>query len=167
MYFLLLLTWCFWLKIVDLNLRESKPCSTDEDHLLESITIIMNHRILIPFSSERLELAWKAYDQTLGHLRGCRTVSKINILLISECESLHTDESSLWLKKEFSLKSGLLWTVALLIRFPLCVLSGGGSRTTGDQQEWGPWCSLICCRRLPAGGGQAASRWTLGQAEGM
>jgi len=69
---------------VGLNLRESNPCSADEDHLLESITIIMNYRISVPLSSERLELALKAYDKTLENLRGCQAVSKIYILLIDE-----------------------------------------------------------------------------------
>uniref|UniRef100_A0A673HYP7 Serine/threonine kinase 31 n=1 Tax=Sinocyclocheilus rhinocerous TaxID=307959 RepID=A0A673HYP7_9TELE len=56
------------------KLRESNLCSTDEDHLLESITIIMNRRISMSLISERLELAWKAYDRTLENLRGCQTV---------------------------------------------------------------------------------------------
>ncbi|XP_042628272.1 serine/threonine-protein kinase 31-like isoform X3 [Cyprinus carpio] len=63
------------------KLRESSPCSTDEDHLLESITIIMNYRISVPLSSERLDLAWKAYDQTLENLRGCQTMVEVESLV--------------------------------------------------------------------------------------
>uniref|UniRef100_A0A8C1D3N2 Serine/threonine kinase 31 n=1 Tax=Cyprinus carpio carpio TaxID=630221 RepID=A0A8C1D3N2_CYPCA len=63
------------------KLRESSPCSTDEDHLLESITIIMNYRISMPLSSERLDLAWKAYDQTLENLRGCQTMAEVESLV--------------------------------------------------------------------------------------
>ncbi|XP_073702696.1 serine/threonine-protein kinase 31 [Garra rufa] len=63
------------------KLRESNPCSTDEDHLLESITIVMNYRISMPLCSERLELAWKAYDQTLENLRGCQTMADIESLV--------------------------------------------------------------------------------------
>ncbi|KAK2903315.1 hypothetical protein Q8A67_008028 [Cirrhinus molitorella] len=63
------------------KLRESNPCSTDEDHLLESITIIMNYRISMPLSSERLEIAWKAYDQTLENLRGCQSMVEVELLV--------------------------------------------------------------------------------------
>ncbi|XP_016413986.1 serine/threonine-protein kinase 31 isoform X1 [Sinocyclocheilus rhinocerous] len=63
------------------KLRESNPCSTDEDHLLESITIIMNYRIPMPLSSERLDLAGKAYDQTLENLRGCQTMAEVESLV--------------------------------------------------------------------------------------
>ncbi|KAF4103466.1 hypothetical protein G5714_016349 [Onychostoma macrolepis] len=66
--------------------KKSNPCSTDEDHLLESITIVMNHRISKPFSSERLELAWNAYDQTLENLRGCQTVAEVELLVNSRNE---------------------------------------------------------------------------------
>ncbi|XP_048009659.1 serine/threonine-protein kinase 31-like [Megalobrama amblycephala] len=69
------------------KLRESNPCSTDEDHLLESITIIMNYRISMPLSSERLELAWKAYDETLANLRGCQTMAEIEPLVNSRNEA--------------------------------------------------------------------------------
>ncbi|RXN33391.1 serine threonine- kinase 31 isoform X1 [Labeo rohita] len=69
------------------KLRESNPCSTDEDQLLESITIIMNYRILTPLSSEKLELAWKAYDQTLENLRGCQTMAEVESLVNSRNEA--------------------------------------------------------------------------------
>ncbi|KAK9960598.1 hypothetical protein ABG768_008444 [Culter alburnus] len=69
------------------KLRESNPCSADEDHLLESITIIMNYRISMPLSSERLELAWKAYDETLANLRGCQTMAEIEPLVNSRNEA--------------------------------------------------------------------------------
>ncbi|ROL49884.1 Serine/threonine-protein kinase 31 [Anabarilius grahami] len=73
--------------IMGLNLRESNPCSADEDHLLESITIIMNYRISMPLSSERLELAWKTYDETLANLRGCQTMAEIEPLVNSRNEA--------------------------------------------------------------------------------
>ncbi|XP_067249120.1 serine/threonine-protein kinase 31-like [Chanodichthys erythropterus] len=69
------------------KLRESNPCSADEDHLLESITIIMNYRISMPLSSERLELAWKAYDETLANLRSCQTMAEIEPLVNSRNEA--------------------------------------------------------------------------------
>lgn len=69
------------------KLRESNPCSTDEDHLLKSITIIMNYRISVPLSSERLDLAWKAYDETLENLRGCQTMVEIESLVNSRNEA--------------------------------------------------------------------------------
>ncbi|XP_067305868.1 serine/threonine-protein kinase 31-like [Pseudorasbora parva] len=69
------------------KLRESNPCSTDEDHLLESITIIMNYRISMPLSSESLELAWKAYDETLENLRGCQTMAEMESLVKSRNEA--------------------------------------------------------------------------------
>ncbi|XP_059363471.1 serine/threonine-protein kinase 31-like isoform X1 [Carassius carassius] len=63
------------------KLRESSACSSDEDHLLESITIIMNYRISLPLSSERLDLAWNVYDQTLENLRGCQTMVEVESLV--------------------------------------------------------------------------------------
>ncbi|XP_043117691.1 serine/threonine-protein kinase 31-like [Puntigrus tetrazona] len=69
------------------KLRESGPSSTDQDHLLESITIITNHRISMPLSSERLELAWKAYDQTLENLRGGQTIAEVEPLVNSRDEA--------------------------------------------------------------------------------
>lgn len=69
------------------KLRERNPCSTDEEHLLQSITIIKNYRISMPMSSERLELAWKAYDQALENLKHCQTITEIQPLVNSRNEA--------------------------------------------------------------------------------
>ncbi|TRY94305.1 hypothetical protein DNTS_030385 [Danionella cerebrum] len=70
----------------DKEVLEKKPCF-GEDHLLESITIIRNYRVSTPLSLERLEVAWKAYDDALKNLRGCQAKSEIESLVSARNEA--------------------------------------------------------------------------------
>ncbi|XP_055066329.2 serine/threonine-protein kinase 31 [Misgurnus anguillicaudatus] len=63
------------------TLRESHSCPNAEDHLLESITVIMNCRISMPLSSQKLELAWKDYDQALESLKTCQNIGEMKGLV--------------------------------------------------------------------------------------
>ncbi|XP_072534834.1 serine/threonine-protein kinase 31 [Salminus brasiliensis] len=63
--------------------RESNPCSTAGDRLLESITIVVNNRIIMPFTSEKLEVAWDVHRQTLKKLRDCQSKGGLEDLVKS------------------------------------------------------------------------------------
>lgn len=59
------------------NPRDSNSCSRAEDHILEAITIIMNYRVTMPLNSQKLQVLWENYNQTLEKLKACQTVSTI------------------------------------------------------------------------------------------
>ncbi|XP_076826806.1 serine/threonine-protein kinase 31 [Brachyhypopomus gauderio] len=63
--------------------RESNLCSTAGDHLLESITVVVNNQILKPFTSEKLDLAWEDYTQALKALRECQHKGELENLVNS------------------------------------------------------------------------------------
>uniref|UniRef100_A0A3B1IQV6 Serine/threonine kinase 31 n=1 Tax=Astyanax mexicanus TaxID=7994 RepID=A0A3B1IQV6_ASTMX len=63
--------------------RERNPCSTAGDRLLESVTVVVNNRVIMPFSSEKLEVAWDSYRQILKKLRDFQTKGELEDLMKS------------------------------------------------------------------------------------
>ncbi|KAI7807028.1 serine/threonine-protein kinase 31-like [Triplophysa rosa] len=69
------------------KLRDSNSCSRAEDHILEAITIIMNYRISMPLNSQKLEVLWENYNQTLENLKACQTMGEMECLVNSRNEA--------------------------------------------------------------------------------
>ncbi|KAI4887877.1 hypothetical protein NFI96_015089, partial [Prochilodus magdalenae] len=67
--------------------RESNPFSTAGDRLLESITVVVNNRIVMPSTSEKLEVAWKDYMHALQKLKDCQTKGELEDLVKSRNQS--------------------------------------------------------------------------------
>ncbi|XP_036434055.1 serine/threonine-protein kinase 31-like [Colossoma macropomum] len=67
--------------------RESNSCSTAVDRLWESITLVVNNRIITPFTSDKLEVAWEDYKQALKKLRACQTKGELEDLVKSRNQS--------------------------------------------------------------------------------
>ncbi|XP_056617631.1 serine/threonine-protein kinase 31-like isoform X2 [Triplophysa dalaica] len=63
------------------NPRDSNSCSRSEDHILEAITIIMNYRVTMPLNSQKLEVLWENYNQTLEKLKACQTMGEMECLV--------------------------------------------------------------------------------------
>ncbi|KAA0703026.1 Serine/threonine-protein kinase 31 [Triplophysa tibetana] len=61
--------------------RDSNSCSRAEDHILEAITIIMNYRVSMPLNSQKLEILWENYNQTLEKLKACQTMGEMECLV--------------------------------------------------------------------------------------
>ncbi|KAL7887538.1 hypothetical protein AOLI_G00052590 [Acnodon oligacanthus] len=67
--------------------RESNSCITAVDRLWESITVVMNNRIIMPFTSDKLEVAWEDYKQALKKLEACQTKGELEDLVKSRNQS--------------------------------------------------------------------------------
>ncbi|XP_060758509.1 serine/threonine kinase 31 [Neoarius graeffei] len=63
--------------------RESNECTTAEECLSESIPVVENNRIIMPFISETLEMAWEDYRQTIKQLKECQNKGELKDLVDS------------------------------------------------------------------------------------
>ncbi|MCJ8739460.1 hypothetical protein PDJAM_G00047430 [Pangasius djambal] len=63
--------------------REGNKCTTAEECLSESIPVVVNNRIVMPLTSETLEMAWDAYRQALKQLKECQSKGELEDLVNS------------------------------------------------------------------------------------
>ncbi|XP_062847741.1 serine/threonine-protein kinase 31-like isoform X2 [Trichomycterus rosablanca] len=61
--------------------RENSQSSAAEDLLSESITVVVNNRIVTPFTSDRLEVAKEDYTRALQKLRECQNKGELEDLV--------------------------------------------------------------------------------------
>ncbi|XP_030648173.1 serine/threonine-protein kinase 31 [Chanos chanos] len=71
------------------RVRERNPCTTAEDKLLESITFVVNDRVISPLTTEKLDLAWEEYSQAQEKLR---TFQAENAAIVMEKQSVYKED---------------------------------------------------------------------------
>ncbi|XP_047656426.1 serine/threonine kinase 31 isoform X2 [Tachysurus fulvidraco] len=62
--------------------RERNPCTAVES-LSESVVLVLNNKIVMPLTSETLEVAWEGYRQALKQLKECENKGELQDLVNS------------------------------------------------------------------------------------